>query len=280
MKTISTKSEMFKLSQQWQRDGQKVGFVPTMGALHSGHLKLVSEAQKICDKTVVSIFVNPTQFGPLEDFAKYPRPLIEDSKRLLEVKADVLYIPSVDEMYGDESVTIVSSPKLAKVLCGMERPGHFDGVCTVVSKFLNMVSPNIAFFGKKDFQQFLILSRMVKDLNFAVEVIGIETLREADGLAMSSRNRYLSENDRALAPKIYQTMNLVKKEFAQGLKNPKKLIAIFTDVIKSPIFQVEYCEIRDAINLNLFADEITSAARMFVAVKLGATRLIDNLELN
>ena len=279
MKTLVKKSEMIQKSLESQRNGKKIGFIPTMGALHAGHIFLVTEAQKICDEIIVSIFVNPTQFGPTEDFAKYPRPISEDVLLLEKANVDILFAPSVLEIYGANFQTTVTSSAMSKILCGQNRPGHFDGVCTIVSKLFNIVKPDLAFFGKKDYQQFSILTQLVKDLDFSIKIIGVETLREASGLALSSRNRYLSSEERIQAAQIFRALNRVSKKFKDGSRDVKVLVDEFCSVLADPIFKIEYCEIRHPENLAPFDGEVSGPAQILVAVKIGSTRLIDNIML-
>ena len=274
------KNEMFHLSRTWAQERKKIALIPTMGALHQGHLTLVTEAKKEYDKIVVSIFVNPMQFGPSEDFSKYPRTENADTQLLLDIGVDALFTPAVDEVYGGHSQTVVSVPKIAEILCGTSRPGHFEGVCTVVTKLFNITCPDGAFFGKKDFQQFTILKHLVKDLNFNINMHGVETVRETDGLAMSSRNRYLSSAEREEAAEIYRAMLAVREEFLRGEGNVKLLRDTFVQKLSNPIFKIEYCEIRDSENLQALTAVGNTSALILVAVNIGRTRLIDNLLLS
>lgn len=259
---------------------KSIGFVPTMGNLHEGHLKLVQEANQRCDVVVVSIFVNPTQFGAGEDFATYPRTFEADSNLLAEAKCDILFAPSVEEIYGNQpQQTTVQVNSLANELCGNTRPGHFTGVATVVSKLFNIVQPNVALFGEKDYQQLAILRHVARDLCFDIDVIGIPTVRAETGLALSSRNGYLSQDELTLAPAIYATMQSIQQQIL-ATKDPSKLN--FADLVKqgrktleSQKFVVDYVEIRNP-DLST-ADNEGSKWVILVAAKLGKTRLIDNL---
>ncbi len=259
---------------------KSIGFVPTMGNLHEGHLKLVQEANQRCDVVVVSIFVNPTQFGAGEDFATYPRTFEADSNLLAEAKCDILFAPSVEEIYGNQpQQTTVQVNSLANELCGNTRPGHFTGVATVVSKLFNIVQPNVALFGEKDYQQLAILRHVARDLCFDIDVIGVPTVRAETGLALSSRNGYLSQDELTLAPAIYATMQSIQQQIL-ATKDPSKLN--FADLVKqgrktleSQKFVVDYVEIRNP-DLST-ADNEGSKWVILVAAKLGKTRLIDNL---
>jgi pantoate--beta-alanine ligase len=280
--TILTIKEMRQLVWRWKSDDKRVGFVPTMGALHSGHLKLVEYLSEHCEKIVVSIFVNPLQFGPNEDFSRYPRTLPDDLRLLETVKADAVFCPNSSEIYPKGFQTIVSNKELSGRLCGQFRPGHFDGVLTVVNKLFQAVSPNFAAFGKKDFQQFKMIQRMVTDFCMPIEVLGMETIRGQDGLALSSRNRYLSSEQREQAPLIFAGLNDAKKAWKAGEKTTAKLTEIFKlSVSKCSEMKIQYCDIVDSDNLNPLDGIIEEgiAPVMIVAVVYNDVRLIDNLEL-
>lgn len=253
----------------------KIGCVPTMGALHAGHIELVRVAKQQADFVVTTIFVNPTQFGPNEDFAKYPRTLDADVKLLTEVGCDLVFAPGVEEMYS-ESFAYVDIDKLGDHLCGPRRPGHFRGVCTVVLKLFNIVQPDVAVFGAKDAQQARIIRRMVKDLNVPVAVTVAPTVREADGLAMSSRNRYLSPAERALAPRIYQALQ--ETQAATDRDVPTLEAALHAKLAAIPGARVDYAAIVDDDTLQPIA-RLEKPALAAVAVFLGTTRLIDNVTL-
>ncbi|MBO6151207.1 MAG: pantoate--beta-alanine ligase [Acinetobacter sp.] len=254
-----------------------IGFVPTMGNLHEGHLNLVREARKLCDVVVVSIFVNPIQFGPNEDFENYPRTLEHDSHLLADVGCDIVFAPSVEQMYGNKPrFTNISVSDITNDLCGLQRPGHFDGVAVVVTKLFNIVQPNFAFFGQKDYQQLAVIRQFVRDLNIPLEVIGVPITRAEDGLALSSRNGYLTEEQRKIAPTIFQSLKAAEQELHNGVSLVEVLENIKHTLTQAG-FIVDYVEARtpelqkiEAFNQNVI---------LFVAAKLGTTRLIDNLQV-
>ncbi|MFC1393588.1 pantoate--beta-alanine ligase [Acinetobacter junii] len=254
-----------------------IGFVPTMGNLHEGHLTLVREAKKICDVVVVSIFVNPTQFGAGEDFDSYPRTLEQDSRLLADVGCDIIFAPSVEQMYGSQPrLTNISVGQITDDLCGKSRPGHFDGVAVVVTKLFNIVQPDYAFFGQKDYQQLAVIRQLVQDLNIPLEVIGVPIVRAQDGLALSSRNGYLTEEQRATAPKIYQLLKQAEQDLHEG-KALSAVLATISDQLTQAGFVVDYVEARQP-NLQPI-EQFTQNLVLFVAAKLGSTRLIDNLQV-
>ena len=254
-----------------------IGFVPTMGNLHEGHLNLVREARKLCDVVVVSIFVNPIQFGPNEDFENYPRTLEQDSHLLADVGCDIVFAPSVEQMYGNKPrFTNISVSDITNDLCGLQRPGHFDGVAVVVTKLFNIVQPNFAFFGQKDYQQLAVIRQFVRDLNIPLEVIGVPITRAEDGLALSSRNGYLTEEQRKIAPTIFQSLKAAEQELHNGVSLVEVLENIKHTLTQAG-FIVDYVEARtpelqkiEAFNQNVI---------LFVAAKLGTTRLIDNVQV-
>ena len=255
-----------------------IGFVPTMGNLHEGHLTLVRAAKKICDVVVVSIFVNPIQFGAGEDFDSYPRTLEQDSRLLADVGCDIIFAPSVDQMYGKQPrLTNISVSQITNDLCGQSRPGHFDGVAVVVTKLFNIVQPDYAFFGEKDYQQLAVIRQLVQDLNIPLEVIGVPIVRAADGLALSSRNGYLSEEQRSIAPKIYQLLKQAEVGLGEGQSLSQVLANISTELTQAG-FVVDYVEARQP-NLQPI-EEFDRDLILFIAAKLGSTRLIDNLHIN
>ena len=255
-----------------------IGFVPTMGNLHEGHLTLVRAAKKICDVVVVSIFVNPIQFGAGEDFDSYPRTLEQDSRLLADVGCDIIFAPSVDQMYGKQPrLTNISVSQITDDLCGKSRPGHFDGVAVVVTKLFNIVQPDYAFFGEKDYQQLAVIRQLVQDLNIPLEVIGVPIVRAADGLALSSRNGYLSEEQRSIAPKIYQLLKQAEVGLGEGQSLSQVLANISTELTQAG-FVVDYVEARQP-NLQPI-EEFDRDLVLFIAAKLGSTRLIDNLHIN
>jgi pantoate--beta-alanine ligase len=260
-----------------RRAGKTIGFVPTMGALHEGHAALIRAARATSGFVVVSIFVNPTQFGPKEDFAKYPRALEADRDISSQAGADMIFAPSVEEMYPERSFTIVEVKELDSVLCGPSRPGHFRGVCTVVLKLFHIVQPDIAHFGAKDFQQARIIQQMVRDLNVQVEVRVESTVREADGLAMSSRNRYLSPSERAAAPAIYKALQAVRTRAMSGEIDVARLeSALNAELAAIPGARIDYARIVDVDTLQSLP-RLDRHAVAVVAVFLGTTRLIDNV---
>ena len=254
-----------------------IGFVPTMGNLHQGHLNLVREARKLCDVVVVSIFVNPIQFGPNEDFDNYPRTLEQDQQLLAEVGCDIVFAPSVEQMYGNKPrLTNISVSDITNDLCGLQRPGHFDGVAVVVTKLFNMVQPNYAFFGEKDYQQLAVIRQFVQDLNIPLEVIGVQIARAEDGLALSSRNGYLTEQERQTAPVIYRSLKAAEQQLHEGVVLDTVLTGI-RQTLTDAGFVVDYIEARTPELQKI--DEFSQDLVLFIAAKLGKTRLIDNLQV-
>lgn len=260
--------------------GKKIAFVPTMGYLHDGHLSLVRLARKYGDLVVASIFVNPAQFGPNEDLARYPRDFKGDLKKLGSAGADYLFFPSPEEIYPPGYQTYIEVQGLSRGLCGNFRPGHFRGVATVVAKLFNIVLPDVAVFGEKDYQQLRVIQQMAKDLNFPVRVIGGKTVREKDGLAMSSRNVYLSEEERRKALALSRALFMAQEMVEQGENDAQRLIESARELIGAdPEAKIEYLEVRDAETLEPVA-KIDRPCRMILAVWQGKTRLIDNVRLN
>lgn len=254
-----------------------IGFVPTMGNLHQGHLNLVREARKLCDVVVVSIFVNPIQFGPNEDFDNYPRTLEQDQQLLADVGCDIVFAPTVEQMYGNKpSLTNISVSGITKDLCGLQRPGHFDGVAVVVTKLFNIVQPNYAFFGQKDYQQLAVIRQFVQDLNIPLEVIGVPIARAEDGLALSSRNGYLSEQERGTAPVIFQSLKTAEQQLHAG-KTLEEALAGIRQTLTDAGLVVDYVEARTP-ELQII-DEFNQDVVILIAAKLGKTRLIDNLQI-
>lgn len=281
MKIVHTVAELREKSLSWKRGGLKVAVVPTMGNLHRGHLSLVEEARAVADKVIVTIFVNPTQFGPNEDFSTYPRTMDEDSRKLSEAGVDLLFAPNVAEMYpdGQDDHAVVTVLGVTEGLCGGSRPGHFDGVTTVVTKLFGQTLADIACFGQKDYQQLAAIRKMTRDLCLPVKIIAVPTCRETDGLALSSRNQYLNDAERQLAPELFRTLLSTVKELEKGRRDFVEIQEDAIQVIEKKGFQPDYYEIRDAANL----DVPTQNTRQFVvlvAAKLGKARLIDNLESN
>ena len=272
--TIQGLSESLKTA----RTNQKViGLVPTMGNLYQGHLNLVREARKKCDIVVVSIFVNPIQFGPNEDFDSYPRTLEQDSKLLEEVGCDYIFAPTVEQMYGNQPrLTNISVSGITADLCGLQRPGHFDGVAVVVTKLFNIVRPEIAYFGEKDYQQLAVIRQFVRDLNMPIEIVGVPIARAEDGLALSSRNGYLSKEHRETAPVIHQSLVTAEQNLQQGQSLNDVLNRIKTTLTEAG-FVVDYVEARTPELQKI--EEFSQDVVLFVAAKIGSTRLIDNWQV-
>ncbi|MFZ5756838.1 MAG: pantoate--beta-alanine ligase [Pseudomonadota bacterium] len=277
MKTLHTITETRTQVRAWQKAGEAVAFVPTMGNLHNGHITLVREGQKVAQRVVASVFVNPAQFGPGEDFDKYPRTLQEDSAKLAAAGCDLLFAPSVDEMYPHgKTQTVVHVPGLGDALCGRSRPGHFDGVSTVVSKLFHIVPADIALFGEKDFQQLAVIRRMVADLNFPVRIIGVPTVRESSGLAMSSRNGYLTPEQKETAAVIYRSLVKARDAILGGRRDYEAVAAEAARAISDAGLVIDYIDIRNGHSLATPGpgdDYLVIAA----AAKSGNTRLIDNI---
>ena len=280
MKTWSTIEEMRRASRAARPAGKRVGFVPTMGALHEGHLSLVRAAKARCDVVAVSIFVNPLQFGPNEDLAKYPRTFERDQTLLEKEGVDLLFAPAVEEMYPAGVVTYVTVEGLSEKLCGKSRPGHFRGVTTVVAKLFHVVEPDFAFFGQKDAAQAAIIRRMVRDLNLPVEIVVCPIVREPDGLAMSSRNAYLDPNQRQMALVLYRSLTAIKQLFEKGERSAANLIETGKQVFASePAVRLDYLEVVDPNTLDPVT-EMSHPALVAVAAFVGKTRLIDNIVLS
>jgi pantoate--beta-alanine ligase len=278
MQTVARPSELRALVSAWRRAGERIAFVPTMGNLHAGHGSLVGRASELADRVIVSIFVNPLQFGPNEDFAAYPRTPDEDRRVLESLHVDLLFAPEVGDIYprGQESTARVHVPGFEDILCGAFRPGHFMGVATVVTKLLNIVQPDVAVFGEKDFQQLLIIRRAALDLCMPVEIVGVRTAREADGLAMSSRNRYLSAEQRAVAPAIFAELERARTAIESGATDLAAIARRGSEALQQAGFRPDYFEIRDAATL----EEASAQSRELVvltAARIGRARLIDNV---
>ena len=266
-------------SQALRRQGRTVAFVPTMGFLHEGHLALMREGRKLADVLVASIYVNPTQFAPGEDFETYPRDMEKDCRLAETIPVDILFTPDDRAIYGDGCQTFVTPQRLADCMCGLSRPIFFRGVATVVTKLFNIVSPHVAIFGEKDYQQLTIIRRMVKDLNFAVEIVGVPTVREPDGLAMSSRNAYLRPHQRQAALSLNQSLRQAQERVANGETSADQIIAMAADMIGTyPETEIDYIVIVDSETLETVT-VIDRPVRMALAVKVGTTRLIDNMPL-
>lgn len=280
MQTISTIEALREIRREWQLAGKRIGFVPTMGNLHAGHLSLVTEAKKHADIVVVSIFVNPLQFGADEDLDNYPRTLEQDSQQLAEMGVDVLFTPSVDAIYprGLEQQTFVEVPGISYMICGASRPGHFRGVATIVSKLFNMVQPNSAFFGEKDYQQLQVIKAMVTDLSMNLSIHGIPTMRHDDGLAMSSRNGYLTPQERTAAPLVYAAITRIKSEIELGRRDFMNMVEQENALLAVAGFKPDYIEIRDEFTLQPASFEAKELV-VLIAAFLGKTRLIDNIQI-
>jgi pantoate--beta-alanine ligase len=277
MKVAKTIESVRKLVKTARRKGKIIGFIPTMGALHIGHISLIKAAAKKCDFVVVSIFVNPTQFGPGEDFEKYPRPLKADLEICRKAGVDMVFAPSPQQMYPGENLTWVNVEKLTEQLCGQFRPGHFSGVTTVCAKLFNIVAPDIAFFGQKDAQQAIVIKRMVADLNMPLKIVVCPTVRQADGLAVSSRNQYLTRQQKKNAPLIYKSLQKCQKLIEDGVADSKTIINQMRKILQqAPSIKIEYISIVDADTLQELK-KITGKVLTAVAVKIGSTRLIDNI---
>jgi len=281
MRTYSSNAQLQSALCGFHRNGQSIGFVPTMGNLHDGHMDLVRKARLLCDVVVVSIFVNPLQFGPSEDLDAYPRTLAADKEKLFSEGVQVLYTPGVEEIYpeGMQAQTLVHVPELGETLCGSSRPGHFDGVTTVVSKLFNIVQPDVAVFGEKDFQQLSIVRKMVKDLCMPIAIVSVATSRDQDGLARSSRNGYLSFDQRRIAPVLNQTLNSCREAIACGFDNFLQLESHARMKLLQAGFDPDYFAIRDARTLRTVTED-TEEIAILAAARLGSTRLIDNVRLS
>jgi pantoate--beta-alanine ligase len=280
MRTLASVEDVRKAINNWRMARERIAFVPTMGDLHQGHLALVRHALGSAPHVVVSIFVNPTQFGPGEDFDAYPRTLESDEEKLQSEGAELLFAPSVETLYpgGAEETTRVEVPQVSRGLCGDFRPGHFAGVATVVARLFNLVQPDVAVFGEKDYQQLAVIRRMVRDLCWPVEIDGVPTVREADGLAMSSRNRYLSTDERKLAPVLYQTLWEVAEQARARQQSCRVLERQAMKKLEEAGFSPEYVSIRHAETLRP-VETGEMPARVLAAARLGKTRLIDNVGL-
>ncbi len=277
-KTIISIRELKQLRKSFA--GKSLALVPTMGALHQGHFSLVKKAQEIADHVIVSIFVNPSQFGPNEDFARYPRQLQKDLNALQSLGIETVFSPTGGEMYPQGFQTWVENTAMANQLCGASRPGHFRGVCTVLSILLNIVRPDFCIMGKKDYQQWRIVSRMTEDLHLECQIVGCEIVRESDGLAMSSRNAFLSSEHRQQAAMIYKGLKIVDEAFLKGQKDKEVLSRIFQDHIAAiDGAQVDYAELRNREDLGEWQGDDQVKPVFLAAVQIGGVRLIDNIEL-
>lgn len=282
MPVLHTLNELRPLIATWRGGNQRIACVPTMGNLHAGHLQLVKEARQHADRVIVSLFVNPLQFGLHEDFERYPRTLQQDQALLDHVGVDGIWAPAVTTLYpmGLADTTRIEIPELADILCGAHRPGHFSGVATVVTKLFNAMQPDVAFFGAKDFQQVLIIRRITRELLFPVEIVTVDTVRDSDGLALSSRNSYLSPKERGLAPQLYRVLQEVAQQLAQGARDHHALEQAATHTLTQAGFRVDYVAIRGTHNLMPPAPEQGADTLIVLgAAWLGETRLIDNVQV-
>lgn len=281
MVIVSNIAKLREQRRSWQLEGKVIAFVPTMGNLHHGHLQLVKEAKNKADIVVVSIFVNPLQFGPEEDLEAYPRTLEHDKAALESLGVDLLFTPKSEDIYpmGLEQQTFVEVPGLSYMICGASRPGHFRGVATIVCKLFNMVQPNMAFFGEKDFQQLQVIKAMVSDLSMNLQIFGVATVREADGLAMSSRNNYLSTAERELAPRLYRLLNEMGDDIQGGRRDFSRVVSETKGKLNDAGFKSDYIEIRAATTLLQPGHEDLELV-ILAAAFLGKTRLIDNIQIS
>ncbi len=279
MRIIRSVAEMAEAARADRAAGLRIGLAPTMGFLHEGHLALIRALRPVVDRLVVSIFVNPTQFGPSEDFSRYPRNLDRDADLCRGAGVDLIFHPEARDMYAADASIRIEENTLSARLCGASRPGHFSGVCTVVAKLFNITQPHMAAFGEKDGQQLRIIRRMVRDLNFPVDIHPVPTVREPDGLAMSSRNTFLSPEERAQAVCLCRALRAAERQCAGGMRSVHALRRVMTDEIsRSPLARVEYIEVLDDETLGA-VESVERPALAALAVRLGATRLIDNTRL-
>lgn len=280
MKTVETIAALRAEIKAARGEGKRIGFVPTMGNLHEGHMILVDRASEECDFVVASVFVNPLQFNDIDDLGRYPRTLAADQEHLKDRDCDLLFFPSVEEMYphGQDAQTTVHVPVVSEGLCGDSRPGHFDGVSTVVSKLFHMVGPDAAFFGEKDYQQLAVIRKMAADLNMPIDIVGVTTCREENGLAMSSRNNYLTEAEREQAGLIYQQLNAIAEQLKAGNQQYRELENAAKKVLSDNGFKPDYVEIRNADTLQPVTPEDRNVVILLAAL-FGKARLIDNLHI-
>lgn len=277
MITVETIAEVREITNSWAKQGLTIGFVPTMGYLHAGHGSLIQRARRENDKVVVSIFVNPIQFGPNEDYERYPRDRERDREITEKAGADLVFAPSVKEMFPSPNKAFIDISELGEYLCGAKRPGHFRGVCTIVAKFFNIIRPDRAYFGEKDLQQLVIIERMVRDLSFDTEIVPCPTVRDRDGLALSSRNSYLSAGERRAARVVPESLNLARKALNSGEKDATVINRIISEKIAAePLAKVDYIQVVDASLLKPIP-RVDRPAVVAIAVFIGNTRLIDHL---
>lgn len=282
MEIINRRQRMVSVARKVRREqNQSIGLVPTMGALHEGHLSLVREARRMCDVVIVSVFVNPTQFAPGEDFDRYPRDLTQDTALLTDYSVDYIFAPSPDEMYSKGFSTYVTVEGLSDQLEGVARPGHFRGVATVVTVLLNLIRPDFAFFGQKDAQQTLVVKRLVRDLAFDSEIVVLPTVREPSGLALASRNAYLNDEEREAASIIYRALSQAESAYTKGERNSSKLAGIVRSTIETePRAKLDYVSVTDADSLEKLEKLNDRTVLIAAAARFGPTRLIDNIVLN
>ncbi|MDB6089720.1 MAG: Pantothenate synthetase [Gammaproteobacteria bacterium] len=280
MEIVTTIAAVRARVRRWRSEGRRIAFVPTMGNLHPGHVSLIETARKYGDRFVTSIFVNPMQFGPNEDFAHYPRTPTQDERMLAEAGCNLMFMPDVSEVYpnGSERATRIEVPGLSRILCGEFRPGHFEGVSTVVAKLFHIVEPDVAVFGEKDFQQLTIIRRMVADLCMPVEVVAAPTVRDSDGLAMSSRNQYLTPAERQAAPRIYQTLLAAGNRLRAGDADFASIERFGIQALESAGMRPDYFAVRQAHDLNAPRHD-TNHLVVLTAARLGKARLIDNVQV-
>lgn len=280
METVSALGDLRTVIGRWKRAGHTIALVPTMGNLHDGHISLLNHAREHADRTVVSVFVNPIQFGRGEDYEKYPSTLAEDKNKLEKYGLDLLFTPDLESLYpgGTDTDTRINVPELSNILCGEFRPGHFSGVATVVAKLLNNAQPDVALFGEKDYQQLLVIKRMVRDLCLPVEIVGLPIVRESNGLAMSSRNAYLAPDERRRAPEIYRTLKAAAGALRKGGKSLEEIEKSAMERLELVGFRPEYVSIRRTEDLKLPATQDTRLS-ILVAAWLGPARLIDNIKV-
>ena len=278
MEVIRTIAELRQHTSRWRIAGQTIGLIPTMGALHNGHLSLIKLAQGKCDRVIATIFVNPRQFLPNEDFDEYPRNEESDIQKLIEMGVDLLFAPKAPEMYQPDASTTVVISKLTDCLCATSRPGFFDGVGTVVTKLLIQALPDLAIFGEKDYQQLLVIKRLTRDLDIPAEIVGAPTIREADGLAVSSRNVFLSQTNRETASRVFELLKKTATAIAQGNDVLVACEEARSELMLAGFSEIDYFEARHSETLELI-QSFENSGRLFAAVWLGSTRLIDNLEI-
>ena len=280
MEIIDNVAGMQKRCEEIRRAGKSIALVPTMGFLHDGHLELMREGKRLADILVISIFVNPTQFGPAEDYQDYPREMEGDLKKAEGVGVDILYTPSAEEMYPEGFQTKVVVERVTKHLCGLSRPGHFEGVATVVAKLFNITKPHIAIFGQKDFQQLTVIRLMVRDLNMDIEIIGMPTIREPDGLAMSSRNKYLNAEERESALCLKKSIDMTLDLIKEGERDAEILRSSIREfILRHPFVDIDYVSICDPFSLDEI-ETIQEKALLAIAIKVGKTKLIDNWQID